>query len=62
MQVCENDQDNVLCIPYSIFLMIWAAYMLVAWRREATRLAFDWKVLNYEVNIYICMALVVAML
>ena len=32
--------------------MIWAAYMLVAWRREATRLAFDWKVLNYEVCVY----------
>lgn len=51
VQIEQNKMDNVLCIPYAFFIMIWAAYFLVAWRREEARLAFEWNVLNYEVRV-----------
>lgn len=50
IQYRQNQLDSIWCLPYALLLMIWATYMLVEWRREAARLAFEWNVLNYEVE------------
>jgi hypothetical protein len=50
-QIRDNRLDHWLCIPYTIFLIIWASLMLVFWRRESARLSFEWNVLQYEVSL-----------
>ena len=40
--------DHWICIPYSIFVMVWASFMLAYWRQHASSLAYKWGVLEYE--------------
>ena len=47
-QMSGNDMDHWLLIPYSVFVIIWACFMLVYWRQKSSYLAHRWGVLNYE--------------
>jgi hypothetical protein len=41
--------DHLLCLPYSVCIMVWACFVLVFWRQRASELAYKWGMLDYEV-------------
>ncbi len=47
-QVHDRKLDHWMCLPYSIFIMIWASFMLTFWRQKSSQLAYRWGVLDYE--------------
>ncbi len=47
-QLHDRKLDHWLCLPYSIFIMIWASFMLTFWRQKSSQLAYRWGVLDYE--------------
>ena len=47
-QIVDGTLDHWICIPYSIFVMVWACFMLVFWRQRSSSLAYRWGVLDFE--------------
>jgi hypothetical protein len=48
MQLRAGSLDHWLCLPYSIFVMIWACLMLALWGQQASTLAYRWGMLDFE--------------
>ena len=49
-QLREKTLDHWLCLPYGVFIMIWACFMLTYWRQTQSMLAYRWGVLDFEVT------------
>jgi hypothetical protein len=49
-QLKDRRLDHWLCLPFAIFVMLWATFMLAYWRQKQSALAHRWGVLDYEVE------------
>jgi hypothetical protein len=49
VQVGERKIDHWLCIPFSVFINIWACFMFAYWPHKSSVLAYRYGVLDYEV-------------
>lgn len=50
VQISSAQLDHWICIPYGIFIVIWASLMLVFWRQKQSALAYRWGVLGFEME------------
>ena len=50
MKVSSGTLDHWLCVPYSVFIMVWACLMLALWGQRASSLAYRWGVLDFDVS------------
>jgi hypothetical protein len=50
VQISSRQLDHWICIPYGIFIVIWASMMLVFWRQKQSALAYRWGVLGFEME------------
>ncbi|DAZ96735.1 TPA: hypothetical protein N0F65_012312 [Lagenidium giganteum] len=48
LQVQSKTLDHPLAPVYAVFMAVWASAFLVAWKRQAARLAYRWGTLGYE--------------
>ena len=48
VQIISLELDHWICIPYAIFIMIWASVMMAHWRQKSSALAYRWGVLGFE--------------
>jgi len=49
-QVHDQVMDHWLCLPYAIYIMVWACFLLAYWRQKSSVYAYRWGVLDYEVE------------
>ena len=57
MKVNSGTLDHWLCVPYSVFIMVWACLMLALWGQRASTLAYRWGVLDFDVSAFNTMIL-----
>ena len=50
VQVSTGQLDHWICIPYGVFIVLWASLMLVFWRQKQSALAYRWGVLGFEME------------
>lgn len=50
VQVRERRLDHWLCLPYAVYIMVWASFMLTYWRQKQSVLAYRWGVLEFEAD------------
>ena len=55
-KIKDGTLDHWTCLPYSVFVMVWACLTLSLWGQKASTLAYRWGMLDFEVRacIYLC--------
>ena len=49
-KIKDGTLDHWICLPYSVFVMVWACLTLSLWGQKASTLAYRWSMLDFEVR------------